>query len=179
MSGTQRGEQCAATPRMEDCVDNVGNANYVSKLDLLKGYWQVPLTKRTSEISAFVTPDQFLQYNVMAFGLCNAPATFQRLVNQVLSDIPNCCAYLDDLGVYTSTWDEHMKILRQVFTRLAQASLTLNLAKCEFGKATVIYSGHQVGQGQVRPVDAKVEAITRYPVPTTRRELRRFLGMVG
>ncbi|KAG7453964.1 hypothetical protein JOB18_002015, partial [Solea senegalensis] len=115
----------------------------------------------------------------MAFGLCNAPATFQRLVNQVLGDIPNCSAYLDDLVVYTSTWDEHMKILRQVFTRLAQASLTLNLAKCEFGKATVIYLGHQVGQGQVRPVDAKVEAITRYPVPTTRRELRRFLGMVG
>ena len=98
-------------PRMEDCVDNVGKANYVSKLDLLKGYWQVPLTERASEISAFVTPDQFLQYNVMAFGLCNAPATFQRLVNQVLGDISNCSAYLDDLVVYTSTWDEHMKVL--------------------------------------------------------------------
>ena len=85
----------------------------------------------------------------MSFGLCNALATFQRIVNQVLGDMPNCSVYLDDLIVYTSTWDEHMKVLRQVFTRLAQASLTLSLAKCKFGKAMVIYLGRQVGHGQV------------------------------
>lgn len=72
-------------PRMEDCVDNLGTARYVRKLDLLKGYWQVPLTDRASKISAFVTPDHFLQYSVIAFGMCNAPATFQRLVNTVFS----------------------------------------------------------------------------------------------
>ncbi|XP_030216443.1 uncharacterized protein LOC115546817 [Gadus morhua] len=166
-------------PRMEDCVDNLGTAKYVSKLDLLKGYWQVPLTGRASEISAFVTPDHFLQYTVMAFGMCNAPATFQRLVNSVLAGVANCNAYLDDLIVYTTTWEEHMQILDQVFTRLAKASLTLNLAKCEFGKATVTYLGRQVGQGQVRPVDAKVQAITECPIPSTRRALRRFLGMAG
>ena len=70
-------------PCMEDCIDNLGAANFVSKLHLLKGYWQVPLTDRAREISAFVT-DHFCQYNVMAFGMCNAPATFQRLVNTVV-----------------------------------------------------------------------------------------------
>ncbi|KAI2665316.1 Transposon Ty3-I Gag-Pol polyprotein [Labeo rohita] len=98
-------------PRMEDCVDNVGYAKFVSKLDMLKGYWQVPLTPRASEIAAFITPDSFAQYTAMAFGLRNAPATFQR------------------------DWDEHMKSLRAVFERFASASLTLNLAKCEFGQA--------------------------------------------
>lgn len=72
-------------PRMEDCIDNLGTANFVSKLDLLKGYWQVPLTERAALISAFVIPDYFLQYTVMPFGMCNAIATFQQLVNSILS----------------------------------------------------------------------------------------------
>ena len=75
----------------------------------------MPLTDCASKISAFVTPDHFLQYTVMAFGMCNAPATFQRLVNTVLARVTNCNAYLDDLIVYTVTWEEHMTILEQVF----------------------------------------------------------------
>lgn len=166
-------------PRMEDCIDNLGTANFVSKLDLLKGYWQVPLTDRAKEISAFVTPDYFCQYNVMAFGMCNAPATFQRLVNTVLSVLPKCNAYLDDLIIYTDTWENHLYILEQVFDCLARATLTLNLAKCEFGKATVTYLGQEVGQGQVRHIEAKFTAIRDFAVPTTRKALRRFLGLAG
>ena len=166
-------------PRIDDCVDTVGAAAYVSKLDLLKGYWQVPLTPRASKTSAFVTPDSFLQYTVMPFGMCNAPATFQRLVNTVLAGVPNCTAYLDDLVVYSSNWSEHLSTLKEVFQRLAKANLTLNLAKCEFGKATITYLGKEVGRGQVRPLEEKVAAISAYPAPTTRRELRRFLGMAG
>lgn len=170
---------CFPLPRMEDCIDNIGSARYVSKLDLLKGYWQVPLTSRASDISAFVTPDSFLQYSVMAFGMRNAPATFQRLVNRVLSGVPKCNAYLDDLVVYSSDWPEHIALLRTVFERLQEGSLTLNLAKCEFGQATITYLGKEVGHGQVRPIEAKVTAISEFPAPATRRELRRFLGMAG
>lgn len=170
---------CFPLPRMDDCIDNVGSAVFVTKLDMLKGYYQVPLTSRASDISAFVTPDAFLQYNVMAFGLRNAPATFQRLVNMVLADVSNCEAYLDDLVIYTSTWPEHLSVLTKVFQRLSNASLTLNLSKCEFGKATVNYLGKKVGKGEVRPVEAKVAAIQEFPAPSTRRELRRFLGMSG
>ena len=166
-------------PRVDDCVDTIGSARFVTKLDLLKGYWQVPLSPRASAISAFVTPDNFLQYCVMAFGMRNAPATFQRLVNIVFSGVPNCTAYLDDVVIHSSEWPAHVDSLRTVFQRLADASLTLNLAKCEFGKATVTYLGKQVGGGQVRPLEAKIAAITSFPVPTTRRELRRFLGMTG
>ncbi len=170
---------CFPLPRMEDCVDTLGPAKFVSKLDLLKGYWQVPLTARASDISAFVTPDSFAQYCVMAFGMWNAPATFQRLINMVLSGVPNCNAYLDDLVIYSSDWNDHVAILRDVFSRLTEASLTLNLAKCGFGQATITYLGREVGQGQVRPVEAKVTAVAEFPIPTTRKELRRFLGMAG
>ncbi len=166
-------------PRIDDCIDKVGPAKFVTKLDLLKGYWQVPLTPRASEISAFVTPDFFGQYSVMAFGMRNAPATFQRLMRLVLQGVPDCEAYLDDIVIFSSTWEEHMNSLKTVFARLAKALLTVNLSKCEFAKATVIYLGKQVGQGQVKPVNAKILAITEFPRPSNRRELRRFLGMAG
>lgn len=170
---------CFPLPRMEDCVDTLGSAKFVSKLDLLKGYWQVPLTARASDISAFVTPDDFMQYSVMAFGMRNAPSTFQRLINIVLAGVSNCNAYLDDLVIYSTDWSEHISTLREVFSRLKNASLTLNLAKCDFGQATITYLGREVGQGQVRPIEAKVSAITEFPVPASRKELRRFLGMAG
>ncbi|KAL7852048.1 hypothetical protein SRHO_G00178330 [Serrasalmus rhombeus] len=166
-------------PRMEDCVDRVGSAKFVTKLDLLKGYWQVPLTSRASDISAFATPDTFLQYTVMAFSLQNAPATFQRLMITVLGDVPNCDAYLDDIVVYLDTWEHHMQLQEIVFTRLRDASLVLNLEKCEFGKGVVTYLSRVVGNGMVQPLDAKVQAISSFSTPQTQRELKRFLGMTG
>ncbi|XP_042559700.1 uncharacterized protein LOC116219171 [Clupea harengus] len=170
---------CFPLPRVDDCVDRVGAARYVSKFNLLKGYWQVPLTPCARELSAFVTPDNFLQYKVMPFGVRNAPATFQCLINHVLSGLTGCDAYLDDVVVFSSTWPEHLVQIRELFNRLAKANLTVNLAKCEFGKATVTYLGKVVGRGQVHPVGAKVEAICNFPAPSNRRGLRRFLGMVG
>lgn len=166
-------------PRMEDCIDLVGSAKFVSKFDLLKGYWQVPLTARAQKISAFVTPFGLYEYTVMSFGLCNAPATFQRLMNMVVAGLEGVAVYLDDVVVFSDTWDDHIKRIGALFCRLAEAHLTVNLAKCEFARATVTYLGRVVGQGQVRPVDAKVRAVLQFPVPTTKKELMRFLGLVG
>ena len=164
-------------PRMDDCVDQVGSAQFVSKFDLLKGYWQVPLSQRACEIAAFITPTGLYSYTVMPFGLRNAPATFQRLMNRVIGNLQGCAVYLDDVVVYSDTWEEHLGRIRELFSRLAEARLTVNLAKCEFARATVTYLGRVVGQGQVRPVDAKVQAVEQYPVPTTKKEL--ILGLVG
>ncbi|XP_027128228.1 uncharacterized protein LOC109142602 [Larimichthys crocea] len=170
---------CYPLPRLDDCIDRVGSAGFVTKLDLLKGYWQVPLTERACEISAFVTPDDFCQYTVMAFGMRNAPATFQRLVNKVLKGVAGCEAYLDDVVIFSSSWFQHVAQLEEVFHRFAVANLTLNLAKCEFGQATITYLGKIVGCGMVCPVEAKVEAIVNFGVPGSRRDLKRFLGMAG
>ncbi len=170
---------CYPLPRVEDCVDNVINANYVFKMDLLKGYCQVPHIPRGKEISTFVTPDAFLQYTVMPFGVHNACATFQRLVNTVLFGLSGCEAYLDDIVVYSSTWEEHIKQLYAIFESLSSGNLTLNLAKCEFGQATVTYLGKVVGCVQAKPVNSKVEAILSFPVPASQRKLHHFLGMAG
>src|SRR4029434_996346 len=85
-------------PRVEDCIDQVGAARFVSKFDLLKGYYQVKLTPRAQEVSAFITPSGLFSYRVMSFGLRNAPATFQRLMNRVISGLEGCGVYLDDAG---------------------------------------------------------------------------------
>ena len=95
--------------RMDDCIDKVGKAKYVRKFDLLKGFWQVPLTDRANEISGFVTPYGLYQYKVMPFGMKNSPASFQRLINKVIADHEGCEAYIDDVIIYNDTWEEHLR----------------------------------------------------------------------
>jgi len=166
-------------PRIDDCIDQIGNANYVSKFDLLKGYWQIPLTMRAREISAFVTADGLFEYLVCPFGMKNSQATFQRLINQVIAGMHNCQAYVDDIVIYSSEWNEHIAQMKELFCRLSKAKLTVNLNKSDFGKATVVFLGHVVGGGQVKPLDAKVQAIDSFHIPTTKKQLMRFLGMAG
>ena len=166
-------------PRIADCIDQIGNAKFVSTFDMLKGYWQVPLTQRAREISAFVTPSGLYQYKVMPFGMKNAPATFQRMVNKLVRDIDGCEGYIDDVVIFSDNWSDHIRQIKRFFQIMREAKLTINLMKSEFGKATVKYLGHIVGQGQVRPLDAKIQTITKYPIPTSRKELARFLGMAG
>ena len=166
-------------PRIADCIDQIGNAKFVSTFDMLKGYWQVPLTHRAREISAFVTPSGLYQYKVMPFGMKNAPATFQRMVNKLVRDIDGCEGYIDDVVIFSDNWSDHIRQIKRFFQIMREAKLTINLMKSEFGKATVKYLGHIVGQGQVRPLDAKIQTIAKFPIPTSRKELARFLGMAG
>ena len=146
---------------------------------MLKGYWQVPLTRHAREISAFVTPSGLYQYKVMPFGMKNAPATFQRMVNKLVRNIDGSEGYIDDVVIFSDNWSDHNRQIKRFFQIMREAKLTINLMKSEFGKATVKYLGHIVGQGQVRPIDAKIQTIVKYPIPTSLKELARFLGMAG
>ena len=170
---------CHPLPRVDDCIDQIGSAQFISKFDLLKGYWQVPLSEHAQEISAFVTPDGLYQYTVMPFGMRNAPATFQRMINLVVSELEGCAPYIDDVVIYSHSWEQHVRQLGSVFIRLKEANLTVNLMKSKFCHAKVIFLGHVVGLSQVTPVTTKVEAVYRFPVPSDKRELMRLLGMVG
>ena len=111
----------------------------------------------------------------MPFGTKNSPAPFQRLI----TGLDNCKAYIDDAIIYSEEWDLQIKIIRDFFDRLSKAKLTINSAKSEFYHATLTFLGHVVGQGQIKPVEAKVKAISDFPVPTCKRQLMQFLGMAG
>ena len=158
-------------PRIEDCIDRIGHSKYVSKFDMLKGYWQVPLSERAKEISAFVTPDGLYQYKVMPFGMRNVPATFQRFINQVTAEVEGCEAYIDDVIIYSDNWSNHIKQIETFFEKLKEAKLTINLVKSEFGCAQISYLGHIVGQREIKPIEVKVEAISQFPIPKNKKEL--------
>ena len=166
-------------PRVEDCVESIGNAKFITKIDCLRGFWQIPLTPRAQEISAFATLGRTWRFLVMPFGLCNAPATFQKLMADITADLPNCVAYLDDLVIYCDTWEEHLAQLEALFLTLSRARLVVNLAKSEFVCAQLQYLGHVIGLGTLAPPAAKCEDIKNMPPPTDRRQVRRFLGTVG
>ncbi|XP_069162585.1 uncharacterized protein [Procambarus clarkii] len=136
-------------PRIGDCVDQVGNARFVTKVDLLKGYYQIPLSPSARRISAFATPDGLYQYKVLPFGMKNSRSCFQRMMNAVLRGMEGCAVYIDDIVVYADSWKQHMNRLTELFQRLEEANLTVNLTKSEFGKARLEYLGFAVGQGEV------------------------------
>ena len=166
-------------PRIEDCVDKVGKSKYVSKFDLLKGYWQVPLSDNALILSAFVTPDGLFECKVMPFGMKNAASTFQRLLWIVTKDLSNCLTYLDDIVIFSDTWQDHLNHIRALFTAIANFNLVMNLSKCEFGKSEIVYLGHKIGGGKVMPKSQNVEAIQNFPVPQSIKGVKQFLGITG
>ena len=122
-------------PQIDDLLDALHGAHWFSTLDLKSGYWQVPIMERDKEKTAFRTSSgQLYEFNQVPFGLCNAPATFSRLMDRVLSGLhwETCLFYLDDIIVFSSTWEEHLARLRQVFERLRHATLKLGLRKMYF-----------------------------------------------
>ena len=123
----------------------IGNANYITKFDLLKGFWQIPLTERAKEISAFDTSNGLFQYNVMPFGMKNSPATFQRLVNTIISGLNRCHAYIDDVIIHNNTFEDYLQSILNLFDWRSDASLTINLSKSSFCHAVVTFFGHEVG----------------------------------
>ena len=147
-------------PRIDDLLDNIGQTKYLTTLDLMKGYWQVQMDERDKENTAFMSPLGLLQFTTMPFGLSGAPATFQRLMDQLLRGTEdNAGVYLDDIIVYGTDWEEHLKNLEGVFERLSRAGLTIKLKKCTFGAQECTYLGHKIGNRGVLQEDAKVQAI--------------------
>ncbi|XP_068233540.1 uncharacterized protein [Palaemon carinicauda] len=166
-------------PRIDDILDAIGAAKYLSQIDLLRGYYQIPLTDRAKLISAFITPFGLFQYERLPFGLTNAPATFQCLVNSVIKDLDGTYVYIDDIVVTSDTLDEHIHRLKALFGSLQEFGLTIHLAKSSFGKGKVKYLGHIIGSGEIVPKDENITAIVEFPVPRNRKSLLRFLGMTS
>ena len=169
-------------PRIDESLQALGQARYFSVLDLTSGYHQVAMDKDDMEKTAFVTPFGLWEFTRMPFGLCNAPATFQRLMQRCLGDqaLSSLLIYLDDIIVFSGTFEEHLKRLELVFSRLRSHGLKAKPRKCSFFKTEVKYLGHLVRAGEgVRPDPDKVAVVKDWPLPTTTSELRSFLGFTG
>src|SRR5690606_26339886 len=178
-------------PSLERQLD-VGKARYFTKMDLASAFWQIPIAPEDQPETTFSFEGRSCKWLVMPFGLKNAPPTFQRLVDKILSDLigRGVYAYIDDILIYTETLEDHWRILREVLERLKVAGLKISLEKSEWLRKEVQYLGYVIGQGTLKMDPSKTEDILKIPVPPDtrqegryrpdlRKQVRRFLGAAG
>ena len=167
-------------PRIDDLIDGLGNARFISTLDLTRGYWQLPVAEKDRHKTAFTTPYGQFQFKMLPFGLSGAPSSFQRLMDNLIKGCEGfASAYLDDLVVFSNSWQDHLSQLRRVLNRIKEAGLTVKVGKCQFGTSKCVYLGHTVGNGSVEPELSKLQAVKTFPLPETKRQVRGFLGLTG
>ena len=168
-------------PRIDATLDQLGEASIFTSLDLRSGYWQVAITPEDRPKTAFITNDGLYQWKRMPFGLCNAPGTFQRLMDMVLAGLKGnmCLVYLDDVIVYSRNKTDHLKDLMTVFTALQEANLKLSLEKCKFMESKIHYLGHIISKEGIQTDQNKIKAMINFPKPTSIKTLQQFLGLAN
>lgn len=168
-------------PRIDESLDALTGAKWFSTLDLASGYNQVPVAEVDKAKTAFCTPFGLFEFNRMPFGLCNSPSTFQRLMERIFGDqsFQSLLLYLDDIIIFSTSFDEHLKRLELVFNRLDGNHLKLKPSKCHFFQREVKYLGHVVSASGVATDPDKVKAVAEWKQPATTKELRSFLGFAS
>jgi hypothetical protein len=166
-------------PRIDDLLDVLHGKKVFSSLDLQSGYWQIALSPEDMKKSAFNTHFGHFEFKVMTFGLSNAPATFQSLMNDIFKDYLNkfVVVYLDDILIFSDSPEQHMHHLKLVLQRLREHKLYAQLPKCDFGLSELKFLGHIIGEFGVKPDPAKVQVVQDWPEPNNAAELRSFLGL--
>lgn len=168
-------------PNISDILDKLGRCQYFTTLDLASGFHQIELHPNSIEKTAFNVENGHYEYVRMPFGLKNAPATFQRVMDNVLKDLQNkiCFVYMDDIIIFSTSLQEHICNLKKVFTKLKDAGFKIQLDKSEFLCKSIEFLGHVVTPEGVRPNQKKIEAIKKFPIPRTAKEIKSFLGLIG
>ena len=168
-------------PRIEDILSRAAQCKWFSSLDLRSAYSQVPLTEESIPKTAFSTHNGKYAYKVMPFGLIGAPATFQRLMHIVFNDVFNegVSAFLDNIDLFHSDFEQHLQVLEKVLDRLIEANLKLSPEKTFIFRKSIKSLGHQISHNSIKPDHDKVEAIKSFPAPTTKKGVRQFLGLSG
>lgn len=166
-------------PRMDDCIDSLGSAKYFTLLDANCGYWQINIRPEDRVKTAFICHEGCFEYTRMPFGLCNAPATFQRTMDIVLSGFrwKTYLVYLDDVVVFSDTFDDHLNYVSQVLNCLKTVGFSLKLSKCDFFKEEINYLGHTIRPGKLMVAKNTVEAVKNFKPPETQTHIKSFLGL--
>jgi hypothetical protein len=166
-------------PSILDFSSNLDGCTVFSKVDLVKGYHQVPMAEADIPKTAICTPFGLFEYLFMPFGLKNAAQTFQRLMDRLFRHLPFVFVYLDDILIASRNITEHMVHLRQVLTILRENGLQINPAKCIFAAASLSFLGHNVDSTGISPLKRHVQALMDFPPPSDLKQLQRYLGMIN
>jgi len=166
-------------PLIQDVIDQLSGSNMFTSLDLAHGFWQVPVEEESKEKTAFITPWGLFEWNVMSFGLCNAPATFSRCLGLVLSGMKhqNVLCYVDDIIIHSKTWTEHLSALEELLQRLRAANLKVKGSKCQMARTSITYLGQIISKEGVRIDESQLNVIKDYPAPRNVKEIQRVMGL--
>ena len=154
-------------------------SRYFTKLDLLKGFFQIPLHPASRKVTAFKTPIGLYQHRVLPFGLSTSPSVFNKMMRKVLGDVPGVEIFMDDVLIHTSTIAEHCELLQRVLRRLHDRNLTVRPSKCEVALARTNFLGHTIGDGKCECQEEKIEKIRSALQPTSVKQVQSFIGLVG
>ena len=169
-------------PRIQEALESMASATHFSLMDLKSGFWQVKMVPRSQPYTAFTMGNLgFYEFTRMPFGLCNVPATFQKLMQNTLGELnlTYCIIYLDDVIVFGRTEEEHLEHLRVVFECFREFNLKLKPSKCNLFQSEIIYLVHHVSKEGVRPSKDNVHLIEEFPMPETFMQVRAFCGLAG
>ena len=165
--------------RVDILLEKLGFGKMFSKIDLVKGYYQIQLAEEDMAKTAFRFDGELYEFTRMPFGLCSAPQTFQRAMNVALKDVSNAACYMDDVLIFSKTKEEHEQHLEQVFLALEKAGLRMNPEKCQFGLTEIEFLGVHVSNEGVKPAEGKVKAMKEMPRPKNKDQLASFLGLAN
>lgn len=166
-------------PNPEDLFAKLKKGKYLSKIDLAKGYWQIPMSEQSKDYTAFVTPEAQYRLLFMPFGLVVAPAIFTHMMRKLFANVPNVVSFIDDICCYSETWTEHLMTLETIFKILRGANLAAKPVKCHLGYQDLGFLGHQVGHGQLRTDLVLIDKIQKTERPTTKKQVRSFIGLIS
>jgi hypothetical protein len=175
----QTKHDCYPIPHIWDFTTNLAGCKFFSKIDLVKGYYHIPVAEEDIPKTAILTPFGLYEFLFMPFGLRNAAQSFQHMMDKVCAGLPFVFIYLDDILIASTTFQEHQKHLRQVLSLLASNGLRINADKCLFFSSSVEFLGHLVDSSGIRPLNSHIAAVENFPAPTTGKELQRYLGLVN
>lgn len=165
-------------PRIDELLERYERARWFTNLDLASGYHQIEMAEEDKEKTAFICSKGLFEYNVMPFGLKNAPATFQRMMDEVLEECVDeeyVVVYLDDVMIYSESFEEHIEHVGRVLEKLKEENLIVKLKKCKFGSDKIEFLGHEIGRDGIKPAELKINKIRDMRRPETVKDVRSFV----